>query len=97
MGGGVGGDTGDGSGGEDGGVSGGVGGGGDGGGDGEGDAYFRGPQSSQSVPRSHWPPSAPACPSWQWPLLINCWPPVPKGLRQVLSQSIGGEIVLLLT
>ena len=76
-----------------GGVGGGGRGGGDGGGDGgggEGGMYSRGPQSAQSVPRSHWAPSAPACPSWQWLLLMYCWPSVPKRLRQVFSQSIGG-------
>ena len=59
----------------DGGGGGGDGGGGDGGGDGgggEGGKYSRGPQSAQSVPRSHWAPSAPACPSWQWLLLMYC-------------------------
>ena len=98
MGGGVGGDGGDGSGGENGGASGGVSNGGGNGvgggvGDGDGDAYSRGPQSSQSVPRSHRAPSASACPSWQTPLLLNCWPPLPKRLWlwQVLSQSFGSE------
>ena len=82
MGGGVGlgdgggglGDGGDGEGGGgdgDGGGGDGGGGGGDGGG-GEGGQYFRGPQSSQSVPRVHWAPSAPVCPSWQCLLPTNC-------------------------
>ena len=34
-------------------------------------------------------PSEPTWPSWQWPLLMN-FEPFPKGLRQVLSQIIGG-------
>ena len=88
MGGGVGlgdggGGLGDGGGGRGG--DGGVGGGGDGG------KYSRGPQSSQSVPRSHWAPSAPSCPSWQWSLSMNCSPPLPKEFRQVFSQVIGGD------
>ena len=52
--------------------------------------YSRGPQSSQSVPRLHCAPIASTCPSWQKLLLMNCWPPLSKGLRQVLSQSFGG-------
>ena len=88
MGGGVGGDEG---GGEGGGANGGGGEGGDEGGGGEGGKYSRGPQSSQSVPRSQWEPSAPVCPSWQRPLLMYCWPPSSKELRQVFSQSIGGS------
>ena len=69
------------------------GGGGEGGmgGGGGGGKYSRGPQSSQSVPRSHWAPSASACPSWQWRLLMYCWPPSPKEFRQVFPQSIGGS------
>ena len=34
-------------------------------------------------------PSEPTWPSWQWPFLMN-FEPFPKGLRQVLSQIIGG-------
>ena len=53
--------------------------------------YSRGPQSSQSVPRSHWAPMAPAAwPSWQRPLPTCSGPPFPKGLLHVFSQSIGG-------
>eukprot|EP00964_Phaeocystis_antarctica_P124848 scaffold88486_cov47-Phaeocystis_antarctica.AAC.2 len=101
MGGGGGGGDGEGGGGEgdggggdgDGGGGDGDGGGGDGGvgGGGEGGKYSRGPQSSQSVPRSHWAPSAPSCPSWQWSLSMNCAPPLPKEFRQVFSQVIGGD------
>ena len=87
MGGGVGGAEG---GSEDGGADGGGGDGGGDGGGGEGGKYSRGPQSAQSVPRSHWAPSAPACPSWQWLLLMYCWPPSPKEFRQVFSQITGG-------
>ena len=86
MGGGADGGGGDGGGGE------GDGGGGDGGNGGGcgGGKYSRGPQSSQSVPRLHCAPFASACPSWQKLLLMNCSPPFPKELRQVLSQSFGG-------
>ena len=104
MGGGVGGDDGggndgDGGGGEgDGGGGEGEGGSGDGGGGeggmgggGEGGKYSRGPQSLQSVPRSHCAPSAPECPSWQKPLPAYCSPPPPKALRQVFSHIIGGD------
>ena len=86
MGGGADGGGGDGGGGEG---DGGGGDGGDGGGSGGG-KYSRGPQSSQSVPRLHWAPMAPTWPSWQRPLPTYCEPPFSKGLRQVLSQSIGG-------
>ena len=85
---------GEGEGGDDGegGGGGGGGGGSEGGvgGGGEGGKYFRGPQSAQSVPSSHCAPSAPSCPSWQCVLLANCSPPLPKALRQVFSQIIGG-------
>jgi len=37
----------------------------------------------------HWAPMAPTWPSWQRPLPTYCEPPFSKGLRQVLSQSIG--------
>ena len=61
------------------------------GGGGGGGKYSRGPQSSQSVPRSHWAPSASACPSWQWRLLMYCLPPgLPTESRQVFSQITGG-------
>ena len=63
--------------------------GGAGGGDGGGDMY-RAPQSVQSVPRSHWLPSASAPPSWQRLLLTNFEPLFPKDLVQVFSQRIGG-------
>ena len=98
MGGGVGGDEGggegggaNGGGGEDGGANGGGGKGGGEGGGGEGGKYSRGPQSLQSVPRSHCAPSAPECPSWQKPLPAYCSPPSPKALRQVFSHIIGGD------
>ena len=90
MGGGGGGDEGGCSGGEVGGANGSGGDGGGDGGGGDGGRYFRGPQSSQSVPSSHWAPTASACPSWQTLLLVYFDPPSPKRLRQVLSQSIGG-------
>jgi len=98
MGGGVGGDDGGGEGGEgDGGGGEGVGGDGCGGGAGGEDGgvdgggkYSRGPQSVQSVPRSHMAPCAPACPSWQCSLSMSCVPLMPKELVHVFSQSIGG-------
>ena len=79
-GGGGGGEGGGGYGGDDGGAGGG----------GDGGKKYRGPQSVQSVPRSHWLPSAPSWPSWQWPLLTNFEPSFPKDLVQVFSQRIGG-------
>ena len=78
MGGGVGGDEGDGDSGE-------------GGGEDGGGKYSRGPQSLQSVPRSHTAPSASSCPSWQWSLSISCVPSIPKELVHVFSQRIGGD------
>ena len=90
IGGGVGGDEGGGGGGEVGGGDGGGGKGGGAGGGGEGGTKFRGPQSVQSVPRAHCAPSAPACPSWQWLLLMYGLPSFPYGLRQVFSQIFGG-------
>ena len=56
-----------------------------------GGKYSRGPQSLQSVPRSHTAPSAASCPSWQWSLSMSCVPSMPKGLVHVFSQSIGGD------
>ena len=76
MGGGGGGDEGDGDSGE---------------GGGGGGKYSRGPQSLQSVPRSHTAPSASSCPSWQWPLSMSCVPSIPKELVHVFSQRIGGD------
>ena len=66
-----------------------LGGDGGGGGGGDGGMYSRGPQSSQSVPRSQMAPSEPTWPSWQWRLPMN-FEPFPKEFRQVFSQIIGG-------
>ena len=90
-----GGGEGEGGGGDGGGEGGGVGGGEDRGADRGAGASTKvpsklGPQSSQSVPSSHVLPSAPACPSWQCPLLMSCAKSLLKDERHVFSQMAGG-------